>query len=199
MRRQGCTCFRTHRLRWRRSARCSRANSRRCRSAWRRWNLIVAYQIQVNAEGGNEPVRTWRGASRAGRKVSSERKVKRSVSLSARADALVLSAMQADETYSQTLDRLICARIQRAEPNAQVALLVATLSSRREGVAEIYRRLGWTRQAFERLVQAHREGLGRAGVRLHVATKEAASGRRERYITVDGMRYSALSRDSSGP
>jgi hypothetical protein len=135
----------------------------------------------------------------AGRKVSSERKVKRSISLSARADALVLSAMQADETYSQTLDRLIRATIPRAEPNAQVALLVAALSTTREGVAVIYRRLGWTRQAFERLVQAHREELGRAGVRLHVATKDAASGRREQYITVDGMRYSALSRDGSGP
>jgi len=107
--------------------------------------------------------------------------------------------MQADETYSQTLDRLIRATIQRAEPNAQVALLVAALSTTREPVAVIYRRLGWTRQAFERLVQAHREELGRAGVRLHVATKDAASGRREQYITVDGMRYSALSRDGSGP
>jgi hypothetical protein len=133
----------------------------------------------------------------AGRKVSSERKVKRSVSLSVHADALVLNAMQADESYSQTLERLICATIQRAEPNAQVGLLVATLSSRREAVAVIYRRLGWRRQEFERLVQAHREELGRAGVRLHVATKEAASGRREQYITVDGMRYSALSRDRS--
>src|SRR6266545_615115 len=46
----------------------------------------------------------------AGRKASGERKVKRSVSLSARTDALVLSAMQADETYSQALERLICAR-----------------------------------------------------------------------------------------
>src|SRR5918912_2988574 len=135
----------------------------------------------------------------AGRKASDERKVKRSVSLSAHADALVLSAMQASETYSQTLERLICATIQRAEPNAQVGLLLATLSSRREAVAVIYRRLGWRRREFERLVQAHREELGRAGVRLHVATKEAASGRREQYITVDGMRYSALSRDGSSP
>ena len=135
----------------------------------------------------------------AGRKASSERKVKRSVSLSARADALVLSAMQAEETYSQTLERLICATIQRAEPKAQVAQLVATLGSRREPVAEIYRRLGWRRWEFERLVQRHRDELGRAGVRLHVATKEAASGRREQYITVDGMRYSALSRDGTSP
>jgi hypothetical protein len=133
----------------------------------------------------------------AGRKASSEQKVKRSVSLSARADGLVLSAMQAQETYSQTLERLICATIQRAEPNAQVGLLMATLSSRREAVAVIYRRLGWTRKEFERLVQTYREELGRAGVRLHVATKEAASGRREQYITIDGMRYSALSRDRS--
>jgi hypothetical protein len=134
----------------------------------------------------------------AGRKAGSERKVIRSVCLSARADALVLRAMQADETYSQTLDRLICATIARAEPKAHVALLVATLRSGREPVAEIYRRLGWRRQEFERLVQAHRDELGRAGVRLHVATKEAASGRRDRYITIDGMRYSALSRDGSG-
>jgi hypothetical protein len=131
----------------------------------------------------------------AGRKVSSERKVKRSISVSQRADALVLSAMQADESYSQTLDRLICATIRLAEPNARVALLVATLSSTREGVATIYRRLGWSRQVFEQVVQTHREQLARAGVRLHVATKDAASGRRERYITIDGMRYSALSRD----
>jgi dsRNA-specific ribonuclease len=124
--------------------------------------------------------------------------VKRSVSLSARADGLVLSAMQAEETYSQTLERLICATIQRVGSNEAVTQLVATLSSSREPVAVIYRRLGWTRQEFERLVQAHREELGRAGVRLHVATKEAASGRREQYITVDGMRYSALSHDGSG-
>jgi hypothetical protein len=133
----------------------------------------------------------------AGRKASSERKVKRSVSLSARADALVLRAMQAEETYSQTLERLICATIQRVGSNEAVTQLVATLSSSREPVAVIYRRLGWRRQEFERLVQTHREELGRAGVRLHVATKEAASGRREQYITVDGMLYSALSRDGS--
>ena len=135
----------------------------------------------------------------AGRKVSSERKVKRSVSLSVRADALVLSARQADESYSQTLERLICARIAPQKTQAGVAELVATLGSTREPVAVIYRRLGCRRQEFERLVQAHREQLGRAGVRLHVATKEAASGRREQYITVDGMRYSALSRDGISP
>jgi len=134
----------------------------------------------------------------AGRKASSERKVKRSVSLSARADGLVLRAMQAEETYSQTMERLICATIAPEKTQAGVAELVATLGSVREPVAVIYRRLGWTRKAFERLVQRHREELGRAGVRLHVATKEAASGRREQYITIDGMRYSALSRDCSG-
>jgi hypothetical protein len=64
-------------------------------------------------------------------------------------------------------------------------------------MAVIYRRLGWTRQVFERLVQTHRSQLAGAGVRLHVATKDAASGRREKYITVDGVRYSAMSRDLS--
>ena len=51
------------------------------------------------------------------------------------------------------------------------------------------------RQRFEQVVQTHRAELGQAGVRLHVATKDAASGRREQYITVDGVRYSALSRE----
>jgi hypothetical protein len=135
----------------------------------------------------------------AGRKLTSGRKVKRSVSLSQRADALVVTAMQLDETYSQTLDRLICATIPSVEPavpvTTPVAVLVRALSDTREPVAAIYRRLGWSRQVFEQVVQAHREELALAGVRLHVATKDAASGRREQYITIDGMRYSALSRD----
>lgn len=137
--------------------------------------------------------------SGAGRKPNIDRKVKRSVSLSASADALVLRAMQPDETYSRTLDRLICGTMQPAETGARVtttvAVLVAALSATREPVAAIYRRLGWSRQVFEQVVQTHRAQLARAGVRMHVATKDAASGRRERYITIDGMRYSALSRD----
>lgn len=66
-----------------------------------------------------------------------------------------------------------------------------------ESVASIYRRLGWSRKVMEQLVQTHRVALAREGVRLHVATKDAASGRREQYITVDGIRYSAMSRDLS--
>ncbi len=138
----------------------------------------------------------------AGRKPKVDRKVKRSVTMSASADAIVLTAMQPDETYSQTLSRLICATIRPAEPGAPVtttpvAVLLAALSDPREPVAAIYRRLGWSRQVFEQVVQAHRNQLARAGVRLHVATKDAASGRREQYITIDGMRYSAMSRDVS--
>jgi hypothetical protein len=79
-----------------------------------------------------------------------------------------------------------------------VAVLVAALSATREPVAAIYRRLGWSRRVFEQVVQTHREQLALAGVRLHVATKDAASGRREQYITIDGIRYSALSRDRPG-
>lgn len=62
-------------------------------------------------------------------------------------------------------------------------------------IATLYRRLGWSRRLFERLIQKERLRLAQLGVQLHVATKDAASGRREQYITVDGMRYSALSRD----
>jgi hypothetical protein len=144
------------------------------------------------------------GARRgAGRKPHVDRKVKRSVSLSASADAIVLAAMQLDETYSQTLDRLICGTMRPAEVSTPmttpVAVLVAALSDTREPVAAIYRRLGWSRQVFEQIVQTQREQLALAGVRLHVATKDAASGRREQYITIDGMRYSALSRDRPSP
>ena len=74
-------------------------------------------------------------------------------------------------------------------------MLVAALGPEREAMASIYRRLGWSRQEFERVVQANRGLLGDWGVRLYVAAKVAASGRREQYITVDGMRYSAMSRD----
>lgn len=137
----------------------------------------------------------------AGRKSKMDRKVKRSVTLSTAADAIVQRARQADETYSQTLDRLLCATPRPADRGApvaaDVAVLVRTLVGPREPMAVIYRRLGWSRQVFERLVQTHRSQLAGAGVRLHVATKDAASGRREQYITVDGMRYSAMSRDLS--
>jgi hypothetical protein len=133
----------------------------------------------------------------AGRKPSTDRKVKRSVRLSVAADRLVQAAMHGDETYSQTMDRLLCAMLAPAESSAPdpIAALIGMLTTTRTPVATIYRQLGWTRQAFERVIQTHRDRLGSMGVRLHVATKDAASGRRERYITIDGMRYSALSRD----
>jgi hypothetical protein len=73
--------------------------------------------------------------------------------------------------------------------------LVAALGPEREAVASVYRRLGWSRQEFEDIVQTHRQLLAQSGVRLYVAPKVAASDRRELYITVDGMRYSAISRD----
>jgi hypothetical protein len=149
--------------------------------------------MSAHGHGGTRPG--------AGRKPKVDRKVKRSVTLSAVADTVVRAAMQADETYSQTLDRLLCATLRSAEPGTPaatpIALLLATLGGTREPVAAIYRRLGWSRQVFEQVVQTQRDQLARAGVRLHVATKDAASGRREQYITIDGMRYSAMSRDVS--
>jgi len=136
----------------------------------------------------------------AGRKPKADRKVKRSVALSAVADALVLASRRPGETYSQALDRMICAGAQQ-EPtvpkHTPIEVVVATLSAERQPVATVYRHLGWSRRAFEQVVQAQRQLLAEAGVRLHVATKDAASGRREQYITVDGVRYSAMSRDRS--
>ncbi len=135
----------------------------------------------------------------AGRKPSAERKVKRSVALSEETDAAVLAAMEPDESYSQALERLVRTAVERQDGGVgtlgAVELLVAALGPEREAVASIYRRLGWSRQEFERVVQANRGLLAQWGVRLFVAPKVAASGRRERYITVDGMRYSAMSRD----
>ena len=136
----------------------------------------------------------------AGRKASAERKVKRSVALSVEIDAAVRAAMQADESYSEALERLLRASIERRDGGARklsaVEVLVRALGPEREAMASVYRRLNWSRQEFERVVQANRGLLGQWGVRLYVAPKVAASGRREQYITVDGMRYSAMSRDA---
>jgi hypothetical protein len=135
----------------------------------------------------------------AGRKPSTERKVKRSVTLSVATDMAVLAAMQPDESYSQALERLVqtvvTARDGEVTKPSPVEVLIAALSREREPVASVYRRLGWSRQEFEGIVQTHRLLLAQSGVRLYVAPKVAASGRREQYITVDGMRYSDLSRD----
>ena len=135
----------------------------------------------------------------AGRKPSADRKVKRSVTLSAAADAIVLSQMQPGEPYSDALERVIWASTPPQHPplaqRPPLDLLLELLSPDRQSVATLYRRLGWSRQAFEHLIGQERLRLAQFGVRLHVATKDAASSRREQYITVDGMRYSALSRD----
>jgi hypothetical protein len=133
----------------------------------------------------------------AGRKPNPDRKVKRSVTLSPTTDTIVLTAMRPEESYSQTLDRLLCTvsgvwEAQTVVPES-VRGLLGTLSSEREPVALVYRRLGWSRQVFEQVIQQYRELLAARGMRLYVATKDAASGRQERYITVDGMRYSAIS------
>ncbi len=135
----------------------------------------------------------------AGRKPSAERKVKRSVTLSMATDMAVLAAMEPDESYSQALERLVqtvvAARDGEVTRPSPVEVLMAALGPEREPVASVYRRLGWSRQEFEGVVQTHRLLLAQSGVRLYVAPKVAASGRREQYITVDGMRYSGLSRD----
>ena len=139
----------------------------------------------------------------AGRKPSAERKVKRSVTLSVATDAAVLAAMQPDESYSQALERLlqmvVAGQAGRVRRSSAVEVLVAALGPAREPVASVYRRLGWSRQEFERVVQAQRPVLAQYAVRLYVAPKVAASGRQEQYITVDGIRYSAISRDQRPP
>ncbi len=75
-------------------------------------------------------------------------------------------------------------------------LLRHVLTPERQRVADIYRRLGWTRKQLEQVINTHWDVLGPAGIHMHVATKDAASGRREHYIEVDGTRYSAISRAS---
>jgi len=119
--------------------------------------------------------------------------------LSVEIDAAVRAAVEPDESYSQALERLVRTAVARRGGGARklrtVEVLVAALGPEREAVASIYRRLGWSRQEFERVVHVNRGLLGQWGVRLYVAPKVAASGRREQYITVEGMRYSAMSRD----
>jgi hypothetical protein len=156
----------------------------------------------VNAGKEANMTTSGHGGARAGagRKPRAERKIKRSVALSVATDAAVLAAMEPEESYSQALERLVRMAVAgRASGERQlrsVEVLVAALSPEREPVASVYRRLGWSRQEFEGIVQTHRLLLAQSGVRLYVAPKVAASGRRELYITVDGMRYSAISRDA---
>jgi hypothetical protein len=121
--------------------------------------------------------------------------------LSAPTDARVVAARHAHETYSETVERVLRAvrpwqMVQEPLPTAVVALL-AGLRPERTAMAVVYRSLCWTRQTLEQVVQTYRAELARLGVRLHVATKDVAGGRKEGYITIDGMRYSAISVDEA--
>ena len=141
--------------------------------------------------------------SGAGRKPTRDRKVKRSVALSAAADALILAQLQPGESYSAALERVIWASQARPLPTtggpSARDQLVALLQPTRQAVAQLYRRLGWSRRTFEQVLQQERSALATLGVQFHVATKDAASGRREQYVTIDGMRYSAVSRADPPP
>jgi hypothetical protein len=152
----------------------------------------------VFKEGDMSPFGHGGARPGAGRKPNPEPRIKRAVRLTPAADAVVVAHMQPGDTYSATLERILLARSVRAARRTvrtQVEQLMAVVRPERQPVAVIYRQLGWSRQTFERCIQRERDALATHGVQLHVATKDAASGRRERYITVDGVRYSALSRD----
>src|SRR5881396_3390367 len=89
------------------------------------------------------------GARRgAGRKPSADRKVKHSVTLSAAADAIVLSQMQPGEPYSDALERVIWASTLPQHPvlpeRPPIELLLELLRPDRQRVATLYRRLGWS-------------------------------------------------------
>jgi hypothetical protein len=159
------------------------------------------WRIVFKEDGMNHP---QHGGARsgAGRKPQPTQRVKRAITLSVTADAIVVANQHPGEPYSQTVERLLG---QIHEPPSRhaaahspmLAAILAQLTPEYQVVAVLYRALGWSRQQFEHLIQTERMTLGHLGVRLHVATKASASGRRERYITVDGMRYSALSWERS--
>ena len=134
----------------------------------------------------------------AGRKPNPERKIKRSIVLSPAADARVLASMHEGENFSQALERLVLSAMPTiptlSELPQEARALMAALTPERQPVATVYRRLSWSRQMLEQTISQHRAELERAGLRLHVATHSEASGRLDRYITVDGTRYSTLSR-----
>ena len=73
-------------------------------------------------------------------------------------------------------------------------LLRHVLTPERQSIRDVHGRLGWTRKQLELVINTHWAVLGPAGIHVHVATKDAASGRKEHYIEVDGTRYSAISR-----
>jgi hypothetical protein len=106
--------------------------------------------------------------------------MKRSVTLSAAADAIVLSQMQPAEPYSDVLERVIWASIlprNSALPERPpIELLLELLSPDRQRVATLYRRLGWSRQVFERLIGQQRLRLAQLGVQLHLSARAACRG-----------------------
>jgi hypothetical protein len=70
------------------------------------------------------------------------------------------------------------------------------LTPERQSVPAIYEQLRWEHKDLEDVITTHWDDLPRAGIQLHVATKDVASGPRWKYIEVDGKRYSAISLDA---
>ena len=70
------------------------------------------------------------------------------------------------------------------------------LTPERQSVWAIYRQIGWDHKYLEDVINTHWDALGPAGIQLHVATKDVASGPRWKYVEVDGKRYSAISLDA---
>ena len=70
------------------------------------------------------------------------------------------------------------------------------LTPERQFIPAIYEQLRWEHKDLEQVITEHWDDLPRAGIRLHVATKDVASGPRWKYVEVDGKRYGALSLDA---
>jgi hypothetical protein len=69
----------------------------------------------------------------------------------------------------------------------------------RQSIPAIYEQLRWEHKDLEDVLREHWDDLPRAGIRLHVATKDVASGPRWKYVEVDGKRYSAISHVAPEP
>jgi hypothetical protein len=72
--------------------------------------------------------------------------------------------------------------------------LLDALSTAREPVGAIWRRLGVTRAEFQRFINANYDYLVKGQMRLYTATTSQASSTRL-HIEVDGIRYSHISID----
>jgi len=96
--------------------------------------------------------------SGAGRKPQPIQRVKRAITLSVTADAIVLAHQQPGEPYSQTVERLL-SQIHGSPPvhapahPPMLAAVLAQLTPEYQVVAVLYRALGWSRQQFEQLIQ----------------------------------------------